>query len=77
MGNVKLCESQGAANCTTNGSPCLTSMLSTAAAVASDLSVTWGEGGGGREWVEEGFLWLTFTVAYTYTRHILTLVARR
>ena len=51
VGNVKCCESQGAANCTTNGSPCLTSMLSTAAAAASDLSVTWGgeveEGGRG------------------------------
>lgn len=34
---------QGAANCTTNGSPCLTSILSSAAAAASDLSVTWRE----------------------------------
>ena len=44
---------QGAANCTTNGSPCFISILSSAADAASDLSVTWRdmrkEGEGGRE----------------------------
>ena len=44
---------QGAANCTTNGSPCFISILSSAADAASDLSVTWRdmrkEGEGGRD----------------------------
>ena len=40
---------QGAANCTTNGSPCFISILSSAAAVASDLSVTWRGRGGWRD----------------------------